>query len=92
MSENKPKAVNFNSILLLLVNGLILVTGFFAKHELEKVEQSQQQLWQAIMPRHEIEIELASIKSQQNRCDLELVEVRSKLTTLEISVARLQKP
>jgi hypothetical protein len=92
MSESKPKVINFNSILLLLVNCLILTTGYFAKHELEKVEQSQQQLWSAIMPRHEIEVELAGIKAQQSRSDMETVEIRSKLTGLEISVARLQKP
>jgi hypothetical protein len=92
MSESKPKPVNFNSILLFVVNLLIVITGFFAKHELEKVEQSQDKLWAAIMPRHEIEVELAGIKAQQNRCDLELVEIRGRMTTLEISLARLQKP
>jgi hypothetical protein len=40
---------------------LIVVTGFFAKHELENVEQNQQQLWQAIIPRHEIEMELSEL-------------------------------
>ena len=93
MSDIKPpKQLNLNSLLLLLVNGLVLVTGWFAKHELEKVEQSQQQLWAAIVPRHEIELELSAIKSQQSRFDLELIELRGKLTVLEISVARTQKP
>lgn len=90
MSE-KPKQVNFNSILLGLVNLMIITIGFFAKHEMEKVEDNQNRLWQAIMPRHEIEVELQAIKAQQNRADAEMIDLRSKLTALEISVAKWQK-
>lgn len=90
--EKRPRQVNFNSLLLLLVNVMILIIGFFAKHELEKIEQSQTQLWAAIVPRREIELEMSAIKSQQARFDLELIELRGKLTLLEINVARFQKP
>jgi len=93
MSDIKPpKQVNLNSLLLLLVNLMIIIIGFFARHSLEKLEVSQEKLWLAIVPRREIELELSGIKSQQTRFDLELIELRGKLTVIEISVARMQKP
>jgi hypothetical protein len=92
MSEREhQKQVNFNSILLALVNMLLLIVAFFVKAEPQKLETAQDKLWQAIVPRTEIELRLSDLRGQQTRTDADLTDLRSKLVLLEISVAKMQK-
>jgi hypothetical protein len=87
----KRKQFNVNTGLLTVCNLLVLVVGFFFKHELERMEDGQAKLWIAIMPRHEIEIQIQEIKSVQTHCDTRILELQARQTLIEISLAKMSK-
>jgi hypothetical protein len=88
----KAKQVNFNSLLTTLVVLMVSVIGFFCKHELESIEVNQKALAAIIMPRQEITIELEMIKHDYLRLAAENLDVRTRVSKMEIDLARLQKP
>jgi hypothetical protein len=87
----KARNMNANSVLIILANVLILLCSYFAKHELERLEAAQIALGSAIVPRHEIETQMNAIKDHMHELDLQVIELRSKQTSLEISVVKMQK-
>lgn len=87
----KGKQFNLNTLVLGFLSLLIAASGYFGKHELERIEDSQSKLWLAIMPRHEIELQIQEIKTYQAHWDTRLLEVQSRQTALEISIARMQR-
>lgn len=92
MSSGQPKQINLNTMLLALVNVLVLVVAFFAKHTLERVESNQAKLWEAMMPRHEVEMQLQLLRSENLRIIGDQQEFRARLGKLELDIARMQKP
>jgi hypothetical protein len=87
----KRNRFNVNTGLLTICNLLVLLVGFFSKHELERMEDGQAKLWLAIMPRHEIEIQLQEIKSVQTHSDTRILELQARQTLIEISLAKIQR-
>lgn len=81
--NNEPKQLNFNTALLTLVNVLVIVIGFFAKHELERVESVQAKLWEGMMPRHEIEVQFVRIEGEQ-------LEFRRRMSLMELDIAAIK--
>ena len=87
----RPKGSNLNSILLIVVNVLVLVCSYLVKHELERLETAQNNLSSQMVPRHELESQLSAIKDHQHEQDLQIIELRSKQTSLEITLAKMTK-
>lgn len=81
--NTEPKQLNFNTVLLALVNIMIIVIGFFAKHEMERVEAVQAKLWEGMMPRHDIEVQFVRIEGEQ-------LELRRRMNLMELDIARIK--
>ena len=91
MLEAKQKHFNANSVGLILVGILVAISGWGINETVRDVKRNQDKMWDAIMPRTEIESRIEDTKTANNRIEAELVEVRTRLTSVEMSLIRLQK-
>lgn len=91
MSDVKTKQINVNTLLLSLLGILTGISGWGINETVRDVKHNQEQMWKAIMPRSEVEARIEDTKMTNNRIEAELVEVRTRLTSVEMAVIRLQK-
>lgn len=91
MSDVKTKQINVNTLLLSLLGILTGISGWGINETVRDVKRNQEQMWKAIMPRAEVEARIEDTKMTNNRIEAELVEVRTRLTSVEMAVIRLQK-
>jgi hypothetical protein len=82
---------NLNTVILTIITALIALVSFLGKRELERIDATQRQMWLAIMPRHEIEIEIQTVRSLQLRLENDQYGLRERLTKLEVDVARISE-
>jgi len=75
--------------LLVLRQRPILVTVFFAKHELEQIETSQQRLADKMAPRAEVELQLVPVKADLARIAVDQIDLRARNHKLRTGGARL---
>lgn len=86
----KSKQVNFNTLLLVIVNALVLIVCFFFKHELQIIEDNEKLLWSQMMPRKEIELQILNMQERNNKSDLAINDVKIKLIALELEIVKLK--
>lgn len=90
--ERREGPVNLNTALLALLTLLITTVGFFSKHSLESIESNQKQMWDKMMPRQEIQLQIELVSSANHRIEADLAELRARMQTVEIQQARGSKP
>lgn len=75
------RQVNLNSALNLVILAMVSLLGFLAKDKLNTIER-------AIMPRHEIEIQMEMLHQAAARLEADQIDLRARMTKLEIDFAR----
>lgn len=87
------KTTNRNTWILGTMSAILTVAGWLAAEQLNDIKKGQDKLETAIMPRQEIEVRLKAIdsqlvdtKAQNQRNANDLIEIRSRLTVIEMQL------
>lgn len=93
--NDKPKQVNFNSVLTIVFGIGIAVISFFSRATLSDIKENQvstktemKEIRNEIVPRPEITLMIDGIKQEYLRQETETLALRARVTLVELELAK----
>ena len=84
----KKMSFNANSALMVLITLLGGLCTWSINRNIDAIDRR----FDLMMPRTEIEARLEAVRSNNNRIDGELLDVRTRLSAMELDLARIKRP
>ncbi len=85
------KKININTGLLAVLTLISSIAGWGMNHAISGLERSVNELKSDMMPRHEIQIQVESLKQGEARIMTDQLDLRARIQKIEIDVARIQR-